>query len=128
MRRFISGRPFCAAHPGTVVIDPGVPHGKPERAWVLVQNGSADRHLRKDTAAGDRYLGEGVHGYADRGLWLGNHKSAVVCNTDQTIGLTDEPHRKPYPYKDNQLCWSNGGSDLTFVRVGLPLGDPFATC
>ncbi|MDA8437393.1 MAG: hypothetical protein M0Z51_00865 [Propionibacterium sp.] len=86
-----------------------------------------DLYLRKDTSGGDRYLGEGVYSYADWGLWGGNYKSPVLYNADQTLSLKGAPTRKLYLYKDNQLCWSNGEEDLEFVRVDLPVGDPFAT-
>ena len=86
-----------------------------------------DLYLRKNTSPAYRYLGEGVYSYADYGLWGGNYKSPVVYNPDSTVSLKDAPSRRLYVYKDNQLCWSNGEAGLTFVRIDLPLEDPYAT-
>lgn len=86
-----------------------------------------DLYLRKNTSPAYRYLGEGVYSYADWGLWGGNYKSPVIYNADSTVSLKGAPGRKLYVYKDSQLCWSNGEANLDFVRVDLPVEDPYAT-
>ena len=92
--------------------------------WYAYGN---DLYLRKNTSPAYRYIGEGVYSYADWGLWGGNYKSPVIYNPDSTLTLKGAPGRSLYLYKDNQLCWSNGETDLNFVRVELPFEDQYAT-
>lgn len=89
-------------------------------AWYVY---GEELYLCKETSGGSaRYLGEGWDSYADWGLWGGNFKSPVMYNADQTITLKPAPTRKLYLATDNQLRWSNGETNVTFVRVELPLG------
>ena len=80
-------------------------------------------YLRKQTASTyDRYLGEGWDSYADWGLWTGNFAAPVKYNPDQTVTLFNAPNRKLYLHTGNQLRWSNGETNVNFVRISLPLG------
>lgn len=80
-------------------------------------------YLRKQTASTyDRYLGEGWDSYADWGLWTGNFAAPVKYNPDQTVTLFNSPNRRLYLHDSKQLRWSNGESNLNFVRLSLPLG------